>query len=86
MLENIIYAFILVFSITLALVAIVSFKRTKSPRIGLVTAAFLLFVTKGVLFSVQLFVDAFAQDELWIYSGLLDIGILATIFLATLKR
>lgn len=86
MLENILYAFILVFSIALASISLVALKRTKSPKIALVTIAFLLFVGKGILFSTQLFTDALSDEDLWIGSGLLDISILGTIFLATMKR
>ena len=86
MIENIIYAFILVFSITLAVVSFMALRQTKSIKIALVTVAFLLFVAKGALFSVQLFTDALSDEALWIGSGLLDIAILGIIFFATLKR
>ena len=52
----------------------------------IVMVAFLMFVAKGVLFSAQLFTDALTNQNLWIGSGLLDIGILGTIFAAMLKR
>lgn len=86
MIENIIYAFIVVFSLSLLTIALLSFRRSRNVKIALVTAAFALFLAKGILFSMQLFIDAMSQESLWIGSGLLDIGILATIFLATLKR
>ncbi len=86
MIENIIYAFIVVFSLSLLIVAIVSFRMSGNAKIGMIAAAFVLFLAKGILFSLQLFTDALSQETLWIGSGLLDIGILATIFLATLKR
>lgn len=86
MIENIIYAFMVVFSITLLTVAILSFRRSGNAKIPLIAAAFVMFLAKGILFSLQLFTDAMSQETLWIGSGLLDIGILAAIFLATLKR
>ena len=86
MLENVLYAFILVFSIALATVSVMALRRTRSPKIALVTVAFLLFVGKGILFSAQLFTDSLSDEALWIGSGLLDLGILGTIFLATMKR
>jgi len=86
MIENLIYAFMVVFSLSLLVVAILSFRRSGNAKIALVAAAFMLFLAKGILFSVQLFTDAMSQESLWIGSGLLDIGILATIFLAALKR
>ncbi len=86
MIENIIYAFIVVFSLSLLTVAFLAFRRSRNVKIALVAAAFILFLAKGILFSVQLFTDAISQESLWIGSGLLDIGILATIFLATLRR
>ncbi len=86
MIENIIYAFIVVFSLSLLIVAILSFRRSGNVKIALTAAAFILFLAKGILFSLQLFTDSMSQESLWIGSGLLDIGILATIFLATLRR
>jgi hypothetical protein len=86
MIENILYAFIVVLSVSLMTVAFLSFRRSGNIKIGLVMAAFTLFLAKGILFSVQLFTDSLSQESLWIGSGLLDIGILSTIFLATLKR
>lgn len=86
MIENIIYAFVVVFSLTLAAVAFQAFRRSKNSKILLVAVAFALFLAKGFLFTAQLFTDALSQEVLWIGSGLLDIGILGTIFIATLKR
>lgn len=86
MLENLLYAFVLVFSIALASISVVAFRRTNSQKIALVTIAFLLFVAKGFLFSLQLFTDTLSQENLWIGSGFLDIGILGTMFFATMKR
>jgi len=86
MIENIVYAFIVVFSLTLAIIALMAFRRTENIKILLVAVAFILFLVKGFLLSAQLFSDFLTQEQLWIFSGLLDIGILATIFIATLRR
>jgi hypothetical protein len=86
MIENLLYAFILVLSLALAAIAFFAFRRSGSRKVLLVTFALLLFVAKGLLFSVQLFTGSLSTDSLWIASGLLDIGILVAIFLAVLKR
>ena len=73
-------------SISAAKISICSDLGLGITDFGWVMAAFTLFLAKGILFSVQLFTDSLSQESLWIGSGLLDIGILSTIFLATLKR
>jgi len=47
--------------------------------------AFGLFALKAVVLSVQVFTNLLSQDELWLVSSLIDVGIVATIFFATLK-
>jgi len=84
--ENVIYAFMVVFSLALAVIAVKAFRQSNSLKVMIVAIAFILFFAKGTLFSVQLFTSVLNQTNLWIFSGLLDIGILSTIFLATLKR
>ena len=85
MIENVIYAFIVVYSCALAAIAGRAFMKSGRSKTVLVALAFILFFAKGVLLSVQLFTDVLNDANLWIGSGLLDIGILTTIFLATLK-
>lgn len=85
MLENLVYAFVVIFSLTLATIAVMAFRESGKSKTMLVALAFLMFFAKGVLLSVQLFTDILNDANLWIASGLLDIGILTTIFLATLK-
>jgi hypothetical protein len=75
-----------VFSLALAVIAVKAFRQSNSVKVMIVAIAFILFFAKGILFSVQLFTSVLNQTNLWIFSGLLDIGILSTIFLATLKR
>jgi len=83
--ENIVYAFIVVFSLALAIIAANAFMRSGTHKLMLVAIAFTLFFAKGVLLSVQLFTDMLNDVNLWMASGLLDIGILTTIFLATMR-
>lgn len=85
MFENLVYAFIVVFSLTLAIIAMMAFRKSGKPKTLLITLAFMLFFAKGVLLSIQLFTDFLNDANLWIALGLMDISILATIFLATLK-
>jgi hypothetical protein len=83
--ENLVYAFIVVFSLTLAVIAARAFRESGKSKTMLLVFAFMLFFAKGILLSIQLFTDVLNDANLWIASGLLDIGILAAIFLATLK-
>jgi len=85
LIENILYAFILVLSLTLATISVRAYRRSRSNKILLVTIAFLLFFWEGVLFTVQLFWDVLDERSLWILAGLLDVGILASLFFAVLK-
>ena len=79
------YAILLVFSLVLASIAFLAYRQSSSPKILLVAIAFVMFATKAVILSVQVFVDLLSQDDLWLVSSLLDVGIVATIFFATLK-
>jgi hypothetical protein len=86
MIENLVYAFILVFSLTLLAISIQAFRRSGKVKVLMISFALLLFFSKGILFTIQLFVEPFKQETLWVLSGLCDIGILSMIFLAVLKR
>jgi hypothetical protein len=86
LIENVVYAFIVVFSLTLAVIAVKAFRESGNSKMMLIAAAFGLFLMKGILLSVQLFTNVLNLTNLWVFSGLLDIGILCAIFLATLKR
>jgi len=86
MIENLVYAFILVFSLTLMAISIQAFTRSGKAKVLMISLALLLFFSKGILFTVQLFVEPLKQETLWVLSGLFDIGILSMIFLAVLKR
>jgi hypothetical protein len=84
--ESIIYAFVVVYSLTLAAVAFIAFRRSESVKILFVAIAFALFVVKGLMFSIELFAVVLSHEVLWTASGLLDVGILGMIFLATIRR
>ncbi len=86
MIENLLYAFILVFSLTLVVIAFQAYRRSGNVKILLVAIAFLLFLVRGILLVVQLFMKPLTQEMLWIVSGMLDLGILGLIFLAVLRR
>ena len=75
----------LVFSLVLAAIAFLAYRQSSSPKILLLVVAFGLFALKAVILSVQVFVDILSQDDLWLVSSLIDVGIVATIFFATLK-
>jgi len=76
---------LLVFSLVLAAIAFLAYRQSSNPKILLLVVAFGLFALKAVILSVQVFVDILSQDDLWLVSSLIDVGIVATIFFATLK-
>jgi hypothetical protein len=86
MIENLVFAFIVILSFALAIIALMAFRRARKMKILFIAVAFVLFFIKGILFTVQLSTEALGEEGLFIGSGLLDIGILLIIFLATLKR
>jgi hypothetical protein len=85
MISALLYALLLVFSLVLAAIAFLAFQQSSSPKILLVGVAFCLFAIKGAILSLEIFASAFADDDLWTLSAVLDVAIVGTILLATMK-
>ena len=79
------YAVLLVFSLVLASIAFLAYRQSSNPKILFVAVAFGMFTLKAVILSAQVFYSIFSKDDLLLVSSLIDVGIVATIFFATLK-
>lgn len=75
------------FSLILFVISAITYKRVKSIRLLLVSAAFGIFFVKGLLLMVGLFSDAVSDvfaASIWII--ILDFGIMAFLYLSVAKR
>lgn len=84
--ENIVAALLVVLSLTLFIISIFAYSRSRNIRMGLVSAAFLLFFCQGVLFGLQLFYQVMSSGMFYTVTGLISVVILLLIFAATFKR
>lgn len=84
--EIIISAFVTIFSLGLLAVSLASYRKYRNMKLLFVSLVFLIFLVKGILMSLSLFFgDIVALDSI-LYNGLIDLGILLLLFIATLKR
>ena len=82
---GIVVAWIIVVSLALVIITLLAYKRNEEGRLALVSAAFALFLIKGILVALVLFLDVLTSDILLLYSSLLDLGILLLLFLPFFK-
>jgi hypothetical protein len=83
--ENLLYAFVVVLSFALTGIALASFLRTRKGKLLLVALAFIFFLVKGVILTLELSFDLLGQEGLLIALTLIDVAILLTIFFAMFK-
>lgn len=84
--ENVVAAVLAVLSFTLLLISIASYRRSRNPRLALISASFLLFFIEGALFTYQLFYGSFTSQMFFTITGIINVAILLLIFTATFKR
>ena len=75
------------FSLILFVISAITYRRVKSTRLLLVSAAFGIFFVKGLLLMVGLFSDAVGDvfaASIWVI--ILDFGIMAFLYLSVAKR
>ena len=89
-LENIIISSgVTILSLGLLIVSLASYKKFKNLKLIFISIVFIVFLIKGILFSISVFypdiswINSFIYS---IYSGLFDLSILILLFIATLKR
>jgi len=84
--DIIISAFVTIFSLGLIAVSFASFRKYKNPKLLFVNLVFFVFLVKGILLSLSLFIGDIAVITTMPFSGLFDLIILIFLFIATLKR
>ena len=82
----VISACITVFAFVLFIVSLASYKKYKNQKLLFISLVFLIFLIKGILLSLGVFYQPLAILTSNPYIGLLDLAILATLFIVTLKR
>ncbi|MEM0493031.1 MAG: hypothetical protein QXS02_03630 [Candidatus Thermoplasmatota archaeon] len=86
-LENVVLsAGITVFSAGLLIISLLSYYRYKNIKLLFVSSVFFIFLIKGILLSLGLFIKDINTYITDIVESILDISILILLFIATLKR
>jgi len=82
----IIYGFLTVFSIGLFIISFLSFLKSHNKKLLFVTGVFLLFLIKGLLLSISLFIEIPTEIVSIQIFGIFDLTVLLLLFMATLKK
>ena len=82
----IISASVTVFALGLFIVSLISYRKQNNPKLIFICLVFLIFLIKGILFSLGLFFEQLTPINSSQYLGLFDLVILVALFIATLKR
>lgn len=80
---------ITIFSLGLLIITLFSYHKYRSIRLLLISLVFVVFLFKGVVFSLSFFSSEFTSLAAWFsgtYWGVFDLIILVLLFIATLKR
>ena len=85
-LTNAAFAGVAVFGIALTALALLAFRRTRSPRMVLVASGFALIAIQGVVIGASLLQGWADAATLLLLSALFEAGVLLVLFLATLVR
>lgn len=85
-LENFLIAWITIFALILFIVAILTYKRTKHPRLGIICAAFALFFIKGILLTWGLVNEELHEPYILNINIVLDSFILLFLAVSILKK
>lgn len=84
--ENVIVAAVMVLALTLTLIALLAWRRTRDRNIVFLGIAFAVFFVKGLILSVALFLTDIGLPTLIILWGSFDLAILALFYGFTLRR
>jgi hypothetical protein len=83
---NVAFAGIAVFGAVLTGLGILAFRRSPSPRMGLVAGGFGLITLQGIAVGVGLFTGGLSLSSLLLISAVLEAALLVVLFIATLVR
>lgn len=90
MIQDILLAFIVVFSAALLAIAVISYRRTGNKKILYITAGFACFFTKGLLMTAALYTDNLDVTESFVpfldVLILIDLLILLLLYYAMFKK
>mgnify|MGYP006266639025 CR=1 FL=1 len=84
--ENILIAAVTVFSLALAVIAFLAWRRARNARLALLGIAFGVFAAKGLFLSVALLDGWQDLAQLLVISAAFDLVILALFYGFTLRR
>ncbi len=84
LIENLLAGWLTTFSLLLALVAVLAYRRSSNPKVLGVALAFALFFAKGLVVTVALF-TAKSLDTVWVTMAALDTVALLVFYLAALR-
>ncbi len=85
-LTNLAFAGIAVFGAVLTGLAALAYRRSPSPRMGLVGSGFALITLQGVVVGVGLFTGGWDLGSLLLVSAGFEAALLVVLFVATLVR
>ena len=82
----VIYGFLTIFSFGLWIISILSYRKSKNKKILFVSIVFLLFLLKGVLLSLSIFLIDLQEFLSITFFAVTDLLILIFLFVAVLKK
>ncbi len=82
----IIYGFLTIFSLGLLIISILSYWKSKNKKILFVSIVFLLFLLKGMILSISIFLADLQEFLSIAFFAVFDLLILFLLFIAVLKK
>ncbi len=82
----IIYGFLTIFSFGLWIISILSYRKSKNKKILFVSIVFLLFLLKGIILSISIFLADLQEFLSIAFFAVFDLLILFLLFVAVLKK
>ncbi len=82
----IIYGFLTIFSLGLLIISILSYRKSKNKKILFVSIVFLLFLLKGMILSISIFLADLQEFLSIAFFAVFDLLILFLLFIAVLKK
>ena len=86
LLKDVFIAWMTVFSLTLLVISVISYLRTRNRRLGLVSLAFFMFSAKGVALTCGLYWPAVWNVTTDLPSLLFDVLILLILYFAIMRE
>lgn len=83
--ENIIFSVFTVLAGALLVISLLAFQRSKKTKMLMLSAVFLIFVVKGLVISISLFVDLLSPYWLVVAFGIFDCIAIVVLYFSTLK-